>query len=163
MTIDFKYFCGLVMLFFAFAVFAQFQVLSAFRQAKQLDPALESLWCDETVEAYAVYKDHQLIGTSRFPDRIEAAEGVIDTDAVKSALEGKMCFWLIRDYGGAWVLSAWGPAELNGERIAVMAERDLNEFLWKLAWPMGGFFGYSLLGFVLYGSGKKTRSTTSLE
>ena len=66
-----------------------------------------------------------------YSDKKATSVGVIkvDTTASKEAIEGKTGFGLVSDYRGLPVFSAYGPLDLYGTRLAVIAEQDEAEAL----------------------------------
>jgi methyl-accepting chemotaxis protein len=66
-----------------------------------------------------------------YADKKNTSIGVIsvDTNASKQALSGKSGFELINDYRGTPVFSAYGPLDLFGVRLAILAEQDEVEAL----------------------------------
>ena len=66
-----------------------------------------------------------------YADKKSTSIGVIsvDTSASKEALSGKNGFALINDYRDTPVFSAYGPLDLYGVRLAVLAEQDEVEAL----------------------------------
>ena len=93
----------------------------------------------ETGEVYLVGDDKKLKNNSRFVNEIEdplvkklkTTIGVlkVDTESVNAALNGESGAWIIDDYRGVPVLSAYAPLNVYGKKWAIIAEIDKDEAL----------------------------------
>ena len=93
----------------------------------------------ESGEAYLVGQDGTMKNNSRFVKDINdplvkklgTTIGVfkVNSDSTKAALRGKTGSWVIKDYRGVEVLSAYAPINVYGNRWAIIAEIDKKEAL----------------------------------
>ena len=93
----------------------------------------------ESGEVYLVGSDKKFKNDSRFVKEIDdplvkelgTTIGIfkVDTQSVNAALSGKSGAWIINDYRGVPVLSAYAPLNVYGNRWAVIAEIDKSEAL----------------------------------
>ncbi|NOY17598.1 MAG: hypothetical protein GXP23_11885 [Gammaproteobacteria bacterium] len=81
----------------------------------------------ESGKTYIVGKDKLLRTRSRFSEEDAVLRTKVDTKSSNAALEGRNGIWIINDYRGVPVLSAYAP--IQGERTtwAVLAEIDVDE------------------------------------
>ena len=90
-------------------------------------------------EVYLIGKDKKFKNNSRFTKEIDnpivKKLGTtidilkIDTPSVRAALNGKSGDWIIDDYRGVPVLSAFAPIDVFGHKWAIIAEIDKEEAL----------------------------------
>ena len=90
-------------------------------------------------EVYLIGEDKKFKNDSRFVKEIDdplvkelgTTIGVfsVDTKSVDAALSGKSGAWIIKDYRGVPVLSAYAPLNVYGNRWAIVAEIDKSEAL----------------------------------
>jgi len=90
-------------------------------------------------EVYLIGEDKKFKNDSRFVKEIDdpvvkelgTTIGVfsVDTASVEAALQGKSGAWIINDYRGVPVLSAYAPLNVYGNRWAIIAEIDEAEAL----------------------------------
>lgn len=73
-------------------------------------------------DSYLDSEHHSVIASFREPEK-----GKADTEAVKSALGGKVGAEVIIDYNGNPVLSAYTPLKVGDDTWALMAEQDVSE------------------------------------
>jgi methyl-accepting chemotaxis protein len=78
----------------------------------------------ESGETYIVGQDKLLRSNSRFSEETTLLDLSIDTDSAVAALSGKKGTWIIDDYRGVPVLSAYAPMAINGVDWAIIAEID---------------------------------------
>ncbi|MDA0676694.1 MAG: methyl-accepting chemotaxis protein [Chloroflexi bacterium] len=78
----------------------------------------------ESGETYIVGQDRLLRSNSRFSEETTLLDLEIDTESTVAALSGKEGTWLIDDYRGVPVLSAYAPMDINGVEWAIIAEID---------------------------------------
>ena len=83
----------------------------------------------ETGETYLVGADHLMRSDSRFSDESTILKKKIMTDNVDKAIAGEIGADVIKKEDGKLVLSAYGPAEFQGVKWAVMAEIDEAEVM----------------------------------
>ena len=136
-----KYLPELILLIFTVLVaigsqiIADFDSLNSIADAKMLSIS-DSLYYGKSGEAYAVSLKKEIIGKSRFPQRIADAGGMIDTEATNNLLRGSSGCSIIRDYGGVPVLSVWRVVPRNEDNaIGIIAEMDLSESISEVAIP----------------------------
>ncbi|WP_177202007.1 methyl-accepting chemotaxis protein [Hydrogenimonas thermophila] len=90
-------------------------------------------------EVYLIGSDKKFKNDSRFTKemndpvvkKLGTTIGVfkVDTESVRAALSGKSGAWIINDYRGVPVLSAYAPIDVYGKRWAIIAEIDEEEAL----------------------------------
>ena len=93
----------------------------------------------ESGEAYIVGSDTTMKNNSRFVKDIDdelvkklgTTIGVfkVNSDSTKEALSGNSGSWIIKDYRGVEVLSAYAPIDVYGNKWAIIAEIDKDEAL----------------------------------
>jgi methyl-accepting chemotaxis protein len=97
----------------------------------------------ESGEVYLIGEDFKMRSNSRFQKDIKdpvvqklgSTIGVweVKTDSTKAALSEKSGHWIIPDYRGVNVLSAYTPIDIFGTKWAIIAEIDEEEALVDLA------------------------------
>ncbi|NPA88380.1 MAG: methyl-accepting chemotaxis protein [Epsilonproteobacteria bacterium] len=90
-------------------------------------------------EVYLIGDDFKFRNDSRFVNEIDdpyvkklkTTIGIfkVVTKSTKAALDGKSGAWIIKDYRGVPVLSAYAPIDVYGKRWAIIAEIDKAEAL----------------------------------
>ncbi|MCM2344795.1 MAG: methyl-accepting chemotaxis protein [Alphaproteobacteria bacterium] len=88
-----------------------------------------SVGMGESGETYLVGGDYLMRSDSRFSKESTILSTKVETETVKTALEGKSGVEQIKDYRGTDVISAYGPVEFNGTKWAVIAEIDMAEVM----------------------------------
>ena len=115
----------------------------------------------ESGEVYLIGDDKKFKNDSRFVKEMDdpvvkklgTTIGVfkVDTDSVRAALSGKSGAWIINDYRGVPVLSAYAPIDVYDKKWAIIAEIDEEEALEvnrDITWMMIGTSSVVVVGFI---------------
>jgi methyl-accepting chemotaxis protein len=90
-------------------------------------------------ETYLVGNDLLMRSDSRFSEESSIFRQKVDTEAVRSALNGVIGQQVIKDYRGTEVLSAFAPLDIEGMDWVIVAEIDSDEAfssVQRLTWQM---------------------------
>jgi len=126
------------------------------------DGQYEKAGLGESGEVYLIGSDKKFKNDSRFTKemndpvvkKLGTTIGVfkVDTDSVRAALNGKSGAWIIDDYRGVPVLSAYAPINVYGKRWAIIAEIDEEEALEanrQIVWMIIGISSVVVVGFIV--------------
>ncbi len=81
----------------------------------------------ESGKTYIVGEDKLLRTRPRFSEKDAVLKTKVDTKSTRAALEGRNGIWVINDYRGVAVLSAYAPIQGQRTTWAVLAEIDVDE------------------------------------
>ncbi|MBL4757076.1 MAG: HAMP domain-containing protein [Rhizobiales bacterium] len=81
----------------------------------------------ETGESYIVGGDFLMRSNSRFSEESTILEQLVETTAVKAALQGESGIVTDTGYNGALMMSAYMPVEFGGVRYALVTEETMSE------------------------------------
>ena len=117
----------------------------------------------ESGEVYLIGSDKKFKNDSRFTKemndpvvkKLGTTIGIfkVDTESVRAALSGKSGAWIINDYRGVPVLSAYAPIDVYGKRWAIIAEIDEEEALEvnrDITWMIIGASSIVVVGFIIF-------------
>ena len=117
----------------------------------------------ESGEVYLIGSDKKFKNNSRFTKemndpvvkKLGTTIGIfkVDTESVRAALSGKSGAWIINDYRGVPVLSAYAPIDVYDKKWAIIAEIDEEEALEvnrDITWMIIGTSSIVVVGFIIF-------------